>query len=166
MDLCRKTAFGQPLLPYCLLGRERQVRRHRVARSLPERCRAILRCAILPMTFAMVLKNRTQLGATMDGRARPRLPDGYGCGCTIHIDSRLPSSSVLPGDSITAHASAAPSIDRSLLRRMTKWRVFSELDLRPFCARLLYPIKALVLPCFSKVDLRPSHRKNRLAIQL
>jgi hypothetical protein len=103
----------------------------------------------------------------MDGRVRPWLPDGY-VRCTIHIDSRLPSSSVLPGDSITAHASAAPSIDRSLLRRMTKWRVFSELDLRlrPFCARLLCLIKALVLPCFSKVDLRPSHRKNRLAIQL
>lgn len=41
---------GRPIAPLALSqqGRaylERQVRRHRVARSLSERCRAILRCA-------------------------------------------------------------------------------------------------------------------------
>jgi 3-methyladenine DNA glycosylase/8-oxoguanine DNA glycosylase len=30
------------------------------------------------------------------------------------------------------HASAAPNIDRLFLRQMTKWLVFSDLDLRPF----------------------------------
>lgn len=30
------------------------------------------------------------------------------------------------------HASATPKIDRLLLRKMTKWLVFSDLDLRPF----------------------------------
>lgn len=32
----------------------------------------------------------------------------------------------------SVHASAMPSIDRLLLRRMTKWLTFSDLDLRPF----------------------------------
>jgi hypothetical protein len=41
---------GRPIAPLVLSAQERgylerQVRRHRVARSLPERCRVILRCA-------------------------------------------------------------------------------------------------------------------------
>ena len=41
---------GRPIAPLVLSGQERaylerQVRRHRVARSLSERCRVILRCA-------------------------------------------------------------------------------------------------------------------------
>ena len=43
-------AKGRPIAPLALSARERtylerQVRRHRVARSLSERCRIVLRCA-------------------------------------------------------------------------------------------------------------------------
>lgn len=46
---------GRPIAPLVLSQQERtylerQVRRHRVARSLSERCRAILRCADCPVS--------------------------------------------------------------------------------------------------------------------
>jgi hypothetical protein len=48
--MAKARAKGRPIAPLALSAQEptyleRQVRRHRVARSLSERCRIVLRCA-------------------------------------------------------------------------------------------------------------------------
>jgi hypothetical protein len=83
-------ARGRPIASLVLSAQERvylerQVRRHRVARSLSERCRVILRCADGLSTGPTTAEGRARISAAMRARWAARLqepatpPCRYGC---------------------------------------------------------------------------------------